>query len=261
MRKPLSQPPRTDDTGRVSDRFGRSSVSVVIPVKDDAALLERCLEALWLQTERADEIVVVDNASRDLTREVARWWHAVYVYEPRPGIAAAASAGYDAADGEIIARLDADSVPPAEWVHCVREEFAADAGWSAVTGPGRFAALPAPLARAADVGYMRAYFGLFRMLLSRPPLFGSSFAMSRETWLSARSRTHRLDPHVHDDLDLSFALDDDARVALCESLQVQISARPFANPLAFARRVWLGVRTVGVNRRRLALTRSRRPHD
>jgi hypothetical protein len=89
----------------------------------------------------------------------------------------------------------------------------------------------------------------------RPPLFGSSFAMSREAWLSARTHAHRLDPDVHDDLDLSFALEPDARVTLHDSLQVQISARPLADSLAFVRRMWRGARTVGVNRRRVALAR------
>ena len=49
-----------------------STISVVIPVYNDAALLRRCLEALAAQTRRADEIVVVDNGSTDDSAEVAR---------------------------------------------------------------------------------------------------------------------------------------------------------------------------------------------
>ena len=41
--------------------------SVVIPVRNDAAYLERCLRALREQTRVPDEIVVVDNASSDLS--------------------------------------------------------------------------------------------------------------------------------------------------------------------------------------------------
>jgi glycosyltransferase involved in cell wall biosynthesis len=40
-----------------------TSVSVVIPCKDDAEPLARCLESLGEQTLRALEVIVVDNAS------------------------------------------------------------------------------------------------------------------------------------------------------------------------------------------------------
>jgi glycosyltransferase involved in cell wall biosynthesis len=46
-------------------------ISVVIPVRNDAAALERCLSALGRQTQAADEIVVVDSGSTDGSAEVA----------------------------------------------------------------------------------------------------------------------------------------------------------------------------------------------
>jgi glycosyltransferase involved in cell wall biosynthesis len=233
----------------------RTVISVVIPVKDDAALLERCLEALWLQTRRPDEIVVVDNASSDLTQTVAAWWSAVYVHEGRPGIAAAAAAGYDAASGDVIARLDADSEPPPDWVARICTLLDENPGVDAVTGPGRFSSLPPLLARVADVLYMRAYFRLFGRIVGRTPLFGSNFAMRKSLWLAARDRTHRDDPRVHDDLDLSFGLGRDSRVRFEETLEVPISARPFADPVAFARRIGRGVHTVAVNRKALEVRR------
>jgi glycosyltransferase involved in cell wall biosynthesis len=230
-----------------------AKVSVVIPVKDDALHLETCLEALCRQTTPADEIVVVDNGSTDLTPIVAGWWRVRYVAEPQPGIAAAASTGYDAATGGIIARLDADSIPPTDWIERIRTTLHADAGLSAVTGPGTFDSLPMPLMRIADIAYMQAYFVLFGALVGHPPLFGSNFAMVRSAWDSARLRTHRADARVHDDLDLSFGLDADARVALDPTLRVPVSSRPFTDPVAFARRTSRGIHTVVVNRRSVAL--------
>src|SRR5690606_36495285 len=244
------------DTGPMNAQPARPSISVVIPVKDDAELLERCLGALRAQTDRPDEVVVVDNGSVDATREVATRGGAVCVTERRPGIPAASAAGYDAATGDVIARLDADSVPPDDWVARARG-LRRGCGLAALTGPGEFTSLPRPLARAAPAAYMRSYSALCRALLRRPPLFGSNFAIRREAWRAARGRTHRDDPNVHDDLDLSFALSPDARVAVRDELRVAIFARPFAQPLGFLRRVWLGVRTVVVNRRRIPLVRAR----
>lgn len=69
------------------------SVSVVIPVRDDAEELEKCLALLARQSVRPFEVVVVDNGSTDASAEVARRWGAVVVVEPRPGIPAAAATG------------------------------------------------------------------------------------------------------------------------------------------------------------------------
>ena len=48
------------------------TISVVIPVKNDADLLARCLRAIAGQTRRPDEIVVVDNGSSDDSARLVR---------------------------------------------------------------------------------------------------------------------------------------------------------------------------------------------
>jgi glycosyltransferase involved in cell wall biosynthesis len=226
----------------------RRTISVVIPVKDDALRLERCLECLARQSLSPDELIVVDNGSEDLTPIVAGWWKATVVVETTPGIPAAASAGYDAAQGDVIARLDADSEPPPDWVERLLTAFDKDAELVAVTGPGRFRTLPKPFALLADGGYMRPYFALMGRLLGHPPVFGSNFAMTSAAWRSVRDATHRGDPRVHDDLDLSFRLPRGSRVQLDRSLAIPVSARPFRSPASMARRVGMGLHTVWVNR-------------
>lgn len=94
-------------------------VSVVIPVRNDAARLERCLDAIMSQTVQADEVIVVDDGSVDATAEVAARWGARVVRVEAASIPSAAAVGYDAARCSIIARLDADSVPPPEWLGAI----------------------------------------------------------------------------------------------------------------------------------------------
>ncbi len=98
-------------------------VSVVITARNDAPMLRRALEALAAQTRPADEIVVVDNDSSDDTAAVAATGGARVVTEPIPGIPQAASAGYDAAVGRLIARIDADTVVPPGWLEHAIAQF------------------------------------------------------------------------------------------------------------------------------------------
>lgn len=225
------------------------TVSVVVPVLDDAEHLHRCLVALAAQSRPPDEVLVVDNGSSDDGVRIARSLGARVVTEPERGIPRAASRGYDEATGDLIARLDADSTPPTGWLARVVELFD-DPSVAAVTGPGR----PhggGPLARAVwDTVYMRPYFVLMWAALARPPLFGSAMAMRRTTWLAVRDRVHRADPEVHDDVDLSMQLDPGARVLADPALEVGVSARPLRSLPSVVRRTRRAFRTFRVNGRR-----------
>lgn len=223
----------------------RPTVSVVVPARDDAAALRRCLRALADQSVPPTEVVVVDNASRDGTADVARAHGARVVAEPAVGIPAAAAAGYDAAVGEVIARLDADSVPGPRWVEQVVARLA-DPEVSAVTGVGRFCE-HGRAGRLTAGAYLAAYYGLCHLALGHPPVWGSNMALRRSVWHAVRDRVHRDDPEVHDDLDLAFALGPRARVLLDRSLRVGVSARSLRGAAQLRRRLRRAVRTLRLN--------------
>ena len=224
-------------------------VSVVVPVLDDAEHLARCLDALAVQTLPADEIVVVDNGSSDDSAAVARAAGATVLREPVRGIARASARGYDHASGDVLVRLDADSVPPPGWIaEAVR--LLDTPGVVAVTGPGRPRDGGALLRRVWDGLYMRPYFVLMWSALSRPPLFGSAMAMRRDTWTAIRRRAHRDDPEVHDDVDLSMQLDPAWQVLADPALTVEVSARPLSGAASVLRRTRRAFHTFRVNGRR-----------
>ncbi|ADG74674.1 glycosyl transferase family 2 [Cellulomonas flavigena DSM 20109] len=198
------------------------TVSVVIPVRDDADHLDACLTLLGRQTRRPDEVVVVDNGSTDASALVARQHGARVVLEPRPGIPAAAAAGYDAARGELILRLDADTRPGPEWVaHAAR--VLADADVDAVSGVGRFD-LRGPGGALLAHAYLGAYYGLGHLAAGHPVLWGSSAAFRADDWRRVRDQVTR-SADVHDDLDLALALGPDLRVVVDRTWRVEVSAR------------------------------------
>ena len=222
----------------------RAVVSVVIPVKDDSAVLARCLTALHAQSRLADEIIVVDNASSDDSAQTAEAAGATVIDCSAPGIPAASSRGYDRATGDLILRLDADCVPPASWIEDVVRAFDAHPDISVLTGSARFIDGPALLRSPLAVVYLLAYTAATLPALGHRPLFGSNLAMRREAWQSVRALAHRSDPELHDDLDLSFHLGERHRILYLRTAPMGMSMRPFLSARSFLRRTQRGFHTV-----------------
>lgn len=211
------------------------SVTVVVPVLDDAEHLRACLAAVSRQTRPAGEVVVVDNGSTDDSVRVALAAGARVVHEPLRGIASAASAGYDAGTGDVVARIDADTIVPDDWLERALPWFD-DPLVTAVTGPGAFRDL-GPIASAFwRTMYMRAYFVTMTAALGRPPLYGSNALFRRSAWRAVRHRVHRTDPNVHDDVDLSLQFDPRWRTVLDRTLVVTVSGGPVQDPRGLLRR-------------------------
>jgi glycosyltransferase involved in cell wall biosynthesis len=94
-------------------------VSVIVPVRDGEDRIGRCLSALLAQTYPRErlEILVVDDASRDATRERVYGLPVRLLAQPAPrGPYAARNAGMRAASGEVFAFTDADCIPAKDWV-------------------------------------------------------------------------------------------------------------------------------------------------
>ena len=201
-------------------------MSVVIPVKDDAPLLDTCLAALNQQDVAALEIIVVDDGSSDASAEVARRHGATVLTEIRPGMARASAAGYDHAAGDIIARLDADSVPASNWIRTIITAAAQQPGVDAFTGSGTFTDGPPQWQHAAARLYLGAYYVTASLALTHVPLFGSNFAMRRTAWIDVRNDAHLDDTGLHDDFDLAYHLGRTHRIRYIPGLRLGISMRP-----------------------------------
>jgi glycosyltransferase involved in cell wall biosynthesis len=94
------------------------AVSIIICTRNRAAALRETLAALGRTARPPDlaaELLVVDNASTDGTRELVRP-PALYLHEPQPGVARARNTGLAAARGDVLLFLDDDTRPPAEWL-------------------------------------------------------------------------------------------------------------------------------------------------
>jgi GT2 family glycosyltransferase len=93
-------------------------ISVYIPAYNSAEFLSRAIDGLLAQTHPVDEILVIDDGSRDATAQIAgRYPGVTLIQHPcNRGLAAARNTAFRAARNELVASLDADCVPEPAWL-------------------------------------------------------------------------------------------------------------------------------------------------
>lgn len=97
------------------------TVSAVIPTWNRRELLERVLAALAGQSRPPEEVVVVDNASRDGSAGTARRMGArVIEMRENAGFARAVNRGLAACAGEWVAVVNNDVLPAPDWLERLR---------------------------------------------------------------------------------------------------------------------------------------------
>lgn len=141
----------------------RPRVSFVVPAYNEERLLPACLDAIQAEIKRngcTAEVIVVNNASTDRTREVALTFPGVVVVDqPIKGLVQARSAGFKASCGILIANIDADTLVPEGWLDRVLEAFEQER-----PGPRKLVVLSGPYDYYDVPRYMqvaaRAFYGM-----------------------------------------------------------------------------------------------------
>ena len=93
-------------------------VSIIIPTKNNAGILEKCLKSIEnLDYPKEElEVVIVDGHSEDGTVEIARKYGCRVVYESVGTIGGARNIGVQNSNGEFIVFTDADCVAERDWL-------------------------------------------------------------------------------------------------------------------------------------------------
>ncbi len=114
-------------------------LAFVIPAYNEEYLIGACIEAVLKEVSRTRidaEIVVVNNASTDNTRQIASSYPEVKVIdEQRKGLVYARSAGFEATSAELVANIDADTILQPGWIETVLSSFQANPNLVALSGP------------------------------------------------------------------------------------------------------------------------------
>ena len=162
-------------------------ISFVIPAYNEQAYLGACIESILEQTREFPaqfEIIVVNNASTDLTSKVALGFPGVRVVdEPRKGLTHARQAGFLVSSGELIANVDADSRLTPGWLRTVLATFAARPRLASLSGPFFYYDLNRSQQRLVHLFYMTAWltYAINRYLLRVGSMVqGGNFVVRRE---------------------------------------------------------------------------------
>lgn len=101
------------------------TLTVLIPAYNEQKGLPDTIRSLYTQTVPAQRIIVVDDASSDLTADVARFW-GVEVITPPQNLGSKAKAqnyGLQFVDTELVLPVDADTTLDPDYIELLKKEF------------------------------------------------------------------------------------------------------------------------------------------
>lgn len=208
------------------------TISVVIPVFNEEQMIGPCLAHLSAQTLPPNEIIVVDNNCTDATVGIASAYPNVrIVTETRQGIIFARDAGFNAAQGDLILRIDADTRVPKNWVKEMHD-LALHSSADAFTGPGFF--YDKRFGTVLGLAHRPLYFGISYFYQRHHTLWGSNMAIRKLMWEEVRSHVCAHGDHaIHEDIDLALHLAQaGGKIVYDPKLLVGISGRRMSHSLA-----------------------------
>ena len=176
-------------------------VSVVIPMYNEEKYISLCLDSVLNQEEMPDEVIVVDNNSKDRCVAIASRFPVTVINEKKQGMIPARNAGFNAAQYEIIARCDADTRVPTDWIKLIKENVIKGKA-DAVSGPLFYDDLP--LLKKQSIRMTKFHAKTFNRIKHHDVLLGPNMALTKEMWLKVKDHVRLDDKKVHEDHDLAM---------------------------------------------------------
>jgi glycosyltransferase involved in cell wall biosynthesis len=206
------------------------AVSIVIPAYNEEKHIAACLDSIAAQTTAPYEVIVVDNNSSDATVAIAsRYSFVTVLHESRQGIAFARDCGFNAARGDVLGRIDADTLIEPDWVEQLQRIFT-DSAVTAVSGSVSFNDVPFAPALSRIDWALRHYLARNLTRIGELFLFGGNMAMRASLWRSIRGGLCR-NSEYHEDMDLAAHIaHSQHRIGFDDRLRASVSVRRIDTP-------------------------------
>ena len=179
------------------------TLSIIIPVYNEEGYIGKCLDSIAAQTLSPVEVIVVDNNSTDRTTAIAQKYSFVKViHEKRQHQVFAQATGFNTAHSDILGRIDADSVLPADWTEKVVKAFTDNPKLIAVTGGAD--PYDVPLKWVGSTIF-HGYIYLAGLVAGHRLLWGSNCAIRTSGWQKIKNQV-MMRPDIWEDYDMAFCL-------------------------------------------------------
>ncbi len=206
-------------------------ISLIIPVYNEEVYIRRCLQSVFNQIDKADEVIVVNNNSTDRTMDIVSQFPVKVVNESRQGMIPARNRGFNEAENDIIARCDADAVLPVDWIRNIKKIYQ-DESIDAISGPAHFYDIVfAPVINTFG-SFM--YFNVSSFILGYKPLYGPNLIIKKNIWEKVKTEVCFDEKKVHEDMDLSIHIHHKKGVIkVLSEIGISVSSRRMVhNPLS-----------------------------
>lgn len=198
-------------------------LSVIIPTKNEAKLLPRCLQSLARQkTSIPFEIIIVDTNSIDKTPEIAKSFGARVISEPKKGKVFAFRYGADNARGKILCFTEADCILPPHWIDTIATYLHDNPDVSTVCGMYTFHR-SAPLYKILTL--LGHYLGhaLHYLIFRHHSIRASNFAVRKSAYIASGGFAKELLELY--DTELSQRLKNHGEIHILNELRIETSDR------------------------------------
>lgn len=205
-------------------------ISVIIPVFNEEKYIGACLTSLANQVVSPDEIIVVDNNCSDKTVLIAKKYEVEVISEKRQGMIYARNAGFSRAKGQIIARCDADTIVPENWIATIKKNF----DQNEIAGLSGMVIYHDDWVAEKSSFLVRFFVKSMRFFLKHNILTGPNMAITKKVWNKVKNEICLDEKKVHEDIDLAIHVAKYGEIKFDPQLQVYSSARRIKyNPLSF----------------------------
>ncbi len=199
------------------------TLTIVIPVYNEEHHLKECLDSVAAQTVQPIQVIVVNNNSTDASVAIAkRYKFVTLLHVKRQGQVFAQARGFAKAKGDIIGRIDGDSILSGDWCARVINHFTENPTTVAVSG--RAEPYDIKLARVAKAIFLFYQLIISKLFAGGPLMWGANCAFRVSVWKKIKHKlTFRRD--IWEDYDMSFLLREFGRIDHLKDLIIGCSFR------------------------------------
>lgn len=154
-------------------------ISIVTPIHNSESTLAECLDNIFAVDYKNFEVIIVDDCSTDRSVEIAKRYPCKLIILPEGrGPAFARDKGISFADGEIVAFLDSDCIPPKDWLKKIDKKLTPD-----IIGIGGKYEIPGDINIISKL--FMAYWYLKDIIYTKPSRLISLYGGNSAFWKSA----------------------------------------------------------------------------